>query len=245
MSRQNGAVITSFDFPPGRVLARKYEVISRVGSGYEGEVYKVRERATGIERAAKLFFPHRNQRNRAIVFYAKKLEKLRHCPILVQYHTQETITYKRQPVSLLVSEYVDGEMLEPFLARQPAKRLTPFEGLHLLYAMVLGVELIHQAGDYHGDLHAGNVIVRRRGIHFDVKLIDMFQQGRRSVERIQDDVNDLIYLFYQSLGGRKHYAKHPPVVKQICRGLRRTLILERFRTAGDIRRHLETMSWEE
>ena len=52
--------LSSFDLAPGRKLAGKFEIISKLGDGWEGEVYKVRENKTKIERAAKLFFPHRN-----------------------------------------------------------------------------------------------------------------------------------------------------------------------------------------
>ena len=49
--------IDEFEFARGRVLAGKYEVIERLGKGWEGEVYRLRELATGIERAAKFFDP--------------------------------------------------------------------------------------------------------------------------------------------------------------------------------------------
>ena len=52
-------VIDRFDIKPGRVLARKYEVIKLLGRGWEGEVYLVREHRTQIERAIKLFYPAR------------------------------------------------------------------------------------------------------------------------------------------------------------------------------------------
>ncbi len=74
----------------------------------------------------------------------------------------------QDPVTFLVSEYVEGELLSSFLSRQPGKRLMPFEGLHLLYALAKGVEPIHHAREYHGDPHNENVIIRRRGISFDV-----------------------------------------------------------------------------
>ena len=83
--------VFSFDLEPGAVLAGKYRVLERLGKGWEGEVYLVRERSTGIERSAKIFFPRRNRGNRAVRFYAKKLHKLRDCRILIQYHTQETV----------------------------------------------------------------------------------------------------------------------------------------------------------
>lgn len=236
--------IERFGFLPGRVLAGKYEVIAQIGSGWEGEVYMLRELATGIERAAKFFFPHRNPRNRVANFYAKKLHKLRHCQILVQYHTQETITFRGLPICLLVSEYVEGELLSDFLARQPGKRISVFQGLHLLHTLAAGIESIHRLHEYHGDVHDENIIIRRYGLSFDLKLIDMFHWGGASPENIHEDVVKLIRVFYDAIGGPKHYAKHPPEVKAICCGLKRSLILKKFRNAGQLRRHLETMQWQ-
>ena len=57
MGNRNGQLpaIESFDFPVGRVLARKYEVVSRLGVGWEGEVYRLRETRTEIERRRSSF----------------------------------------------------------------------------------------------------------------------------------------------------------------------------------------------
>jgi serine/threonine protein kinase len=235
--------LESFNLIPGSVLANKYEVISFLGSGWESEVYRVRERGTRVDRAAKIFFPQHNKSNRATKFYARKLHKLRHCPILIQYHTQERIVYKWMPVTFLVSDYVEGKLLSSFLKELPGKRLTAFEGLHLLHVLASGVEIIHRAREYHGDIHDDNVIVNRRGLSFDVKLVDFYNWGAPSAENIREDVYDLIRILYDSLGGRKHYAKQPKVVKEICCGLKRSLITRKFRTAGHLRIHLETLSW--
>jgi len=236
--------IEEFDFQPGRVLAGKYEVLSRLGAGWEGEVFKVREINMGIVRAAKFFYPHRNPRDRNANFYAKKLHKLRVCDILIQYHTHETIRFKGTPVTFLVSDYVEGEQLFELLKRQPGKRLTVFEGLHLLHSLASGIECIHLLGDYHGDIHDENIIVNRYGLGFDVKLVDLFHWGAPKASNIQQDVCDLIRVFYDVIGGAKRYARHPPVVKEICCGLKRTLILRKFRTAGQLREHLETIEWD-
>lgn len=240
-----GRRIESFTFRPGRVILEKYEVVTKLGAGWEGEVYMLRELATGIDRAAKFFFPHRNPRGKTAVFYAKKLHKLRHCPILIQYHTQDTITYRDVPITFLVSEFVEGELLSKYLARQPGGRLSTFEALHLLHTLAGGVANIHQMHDYHGDLHTGNVIVRRKGISFDVKLIDMFHWGPPKPENIRDDVCDLVRIFYDTLGGQQRYPKLPHQVKEICCGLKRSLIIKKFRTAGHLRAHLETIEWDQ
>jgi tRNA A-37 threonylcarbamoyl transferase component Bud32 len=237
--------ITSFHFPPGKRLAGKYVVQERMGGGWQGEVYKLVEDQTGIKRAAKFFFPHRNVRNRALHFYARKLDKLRHCPIVIQYHTVETIEYRGRPVHFLVSEFVEGEQMSAFLARQPGKRLAPFEALHVLYALASGMEAIHKANEYHGDLHPHNIIIKRRGIGFEVKLIDMFHWGAPSSANIREDVIDLVHLLYQLVGGRKWYAFQREELKGICCGLKRSMITRKFKTAGALREYLESMSWNE
>lgn len=235
--------IEAFGFKKGQVLADCYEVLTRLGKGYEGEVYLVRERRTGIERTAKFWFPHRNPRNETARRYAKKLHKLRHCPILIQYTHMDQIEHAGQTVPFLVSDFVEGEILSDFLADQPRKRLTPFQGVHLLYALAVGMEMIHVAGEYHGDLHTENVIVQRFGLGFDLKVLDFYHHGAPSRENRREDLFDMIRIFYDALGGQKHYKKQPPEVKEICCGLKRTLILSRFRNVGRLRLHLEHLSW--
>jgi len=240
----NISLIDSFDIKPGRILARKYEVIEFLGAGWEGEVFLVREHPTDIERAVKLFYPHRNPRDRAANFYARKLHKLRHCPIVNQYHTRETITYRGFPITLLVSEFVEGELLSVFLSRIPGKRLTPFQGLHLLHALTTGIECIHLMKEYHGDLHTDNIIVQRYGLGFDLKLLDFYHCGPAKPENIHEDVVNLVKILYEAVGGRKHYKSQPQEIKAVCRGLKRSLILQKFRSAGQLREHLETLTWQ-
>jgi len=211
--------IETFDLEPGDVLVGKYEVVSRLGRGWEGEVYLVSE-------------------------LAKKLHRLRHCAILIQYHTQETMDYQGIPVTFVVSEYVEGEPLSIFLERQPGKRLDPFQAFHLLHALAAGMESIHHLREYHGDLHTDNIIVRRAGLGFEVKLLDLYRWKSPRRENIQDDVCDLVRIFYDAVGGSKRYPKQPPEVKAICCGLKRSLILQKFSTAGQLRQRLETMQWE-
>lgn len=234
----------AFGLKKGRKLAGKYVVGEMLGKGWEGEVYHVTETATGIERAAKFFYPTRNPKNRAINFYARKLNKLRHCSIIIQYHTQETFRFAGVPMPFLVSEFVNGEILSDLIARQRGKRLTTFEALHLLYALVRGVEEIHNAGEYHGDLHSDNIMVRRRGLGFDVKVVDMYHWGRATSEHFRDDICALAQILHEIVGGPAKYAKQPREIKEICCGLKRSLIVRKFRTIERLRAHLETMDWD-
>lgn len=235
--------LETFDLDEGDLIAEKYRVLDRLGTGWEGEVYRVAEVRTGIERAAKLFFPQRDPSRRVSRAQAKKLHKLRRCEILIQYQTEETLEVDGHRVTALISEYVDGPVLSDLLKGMPGRRMTAFEATHLLHALVVGMEPIHQAGEYHGDLHAGNVMVARHGLRFELKLIDFFHWDGPKVDNRRADVCDVIRLYYDALGGPRHYARQPAAVKRICCGLKRSLILERYPTMTRLRKHLESMSW--
>ncbi len=239
----NPARIDSFDLQPGRVLGGRYVVRAKLGGGWEGEVYRVVEKRTGIHRAAKLFYPHRNEDDKALRFYAKKLEHLKNCAIVIQYHHSETIRHKGRSVTCLISELVEGQVLTKFIKRQPGGRLHHFEALHLTYALAKGLEEIHARKEYHGDLHGANVLVNREGIFFEVKIIDFFQWGPCTAAHMRDDVADLVRILYDALGGQKRYAIQPRAIKDICRGLRRDLIGKQFPTARHLREHLEKFEW--
>lgn len=238
------ARIDRFEFRPGRVLGGKYEVEQFLGSGWEGEVYRVRELRTAIHRAAKLFYPQRNPADRTVKRYAKKLNRLRDCQIVIQYHHLETLRHRGTPVTAMISDLVEGEILEAFVARQRGRRLQPFEALHLLWPLVRGLEEMHRRHEYHGDLHDRNVLVKRRGIHFDVKLLDFYHWGRPDRRKQQEDLLQLVRVFYDAVGGPRHYARQPPEIKSICRGLRRDLILSRFPSAARLRSWLDSFSWD-
>jgi len=233
-------IITSFDLQPGAMIGGKYRVEALLGSGLEGEVYRVTERRTRVRRAAKLFYPQENPRNAAARSYAQKLDRLNGCPIVIQYHHAEYVAVQGATVSCLVSEYVDGILLSRFAADQPGARVQPFKALHLIYPLVCGLEQIHARGEYHGDIHAWNIMVRPRGIFFDIKLVDFYNRGPPSAARRRDDIADVARLLFDITGGRRHYARQPAAIKSICRGLRRDLIREAFPSAARLRRHLET-----
>ncbi|HTL12573.1 MAG TPA: protein kinase [Bdellovibrionota bacterium] len=240
------ARIETFAFRPERILGRKYQVIKLLGTGWESEVYLVRETATGIERTAKFFFPQRNERNRTAQAYAKKLHKLRHCPVVIQYASQEVMRHEGHDVTFLISEYVEGELLSSFIKRQPGGRLGAFQALHLLHALAKALEPIHRLNEYHGDLHADNIIIQRTGLGFELKLIDVHLWGDTRAQNIQSDIVNLIHVFHEALGGARHYARLPQAIKDILSGLKASLILKKFRSASQLTEYLETLlEWDD
>lgn len=236
--------IESFDLPTGRRIAGKYIVEDKLGAGWEGEVYRVAEIGTGIHRAVKLFYPQRNENDEALRTYATKLDRLSDCRSVIRYHHTERFTFKGERITGLVSQLVHGRPLEDLIRLQPGRRFRPFTAACLLHALATAVVEIHDAGEYHGDLHEGNVLVARRGIRFQVHMVDMLATAKGVREGRRGDVLDLVRLFYESVGGKARYPSQPQWVKDICRGLRRGLILERFPTADALRRHLERFEWD-
>ena len=232
--------LESFQLKPGRILNGKYIVEDRIGGGIEGEVYKVRDKKTGLHRAIKAFFPGNGDVEKSIARNARLLDRLKKCPIVIHYHHAESFRFRGQPIHYLVSEYVQGEPLSSFCERYPGKRMRPFAALHVVHALCKGLEVIHAAGEYHGDIHSDNVLVEPTGIFFDIKLVDFHDRGRAKAKEKLNDIYEVARLLYDITGGGAYYAKQPDILKDLCRGLRRDLIRRRFPTISHVTRYLET-----
>ncbi len=228
---------------PGRKLGRSYVVVALIGSGSEGEVYHVRDTRTGIHRAAKLYHKHIDPDDRKVARHARKLDALRHCPIVLQYHHSEVITMRGRQLIALVSELVEGEPLQMWIDRHPKHRVDPYVAMQVFYNLVRGLEDIHERGEYHADVHTENILIRPRGVVFDLKLIDFYDWGRPSKAKQTQDITDAVRVFHGMVGGSEHYRRLPAEARYLCAGLRNTLILKRFPTTKSLRQHLETFEW--
>lgn len=235
--------IRDFDFQEGQLLNKKYRIISKLGKGWEGEVYSIEEIKTGIIRAAKFFYPERNNKNKTIIGYAKKLNNLNDAPIIIKYITQEEIKFKGQSILYLVSEYIDATSLEDYINNSKRKSIPLFEAIHVFYQLVKGVEQIHLKGEFHGDLHTGNVLLRKKGLTFEIKLIDLFLWKGNKREFQRSDIIELINIFYEILGGQKNYNKLPLSLKKVICGKKSNLILKRFPRISTLSVTLENLSW--
>jgi serine/threonine protein kinase len=145
----------------------------------------------------------------------------------------------------MVSDLASGQMLYQLIREQPRKRFHPFEALSLIYAIASGVAEMHDIGEYHGDIHEDNILVERRGVGFDVKLIDLYLHARWTANRLKMDVLDLAWLLYQLVGGPAGYSASPGIIKEIVCGRRTQTICRKFPTAGHLCRFVEQYSWPE
>lgn len=231
-----------FNFKKGELILNKYYIISLLGEGWEAEVYQVKEKHTGIERAAKFFYPKRNKNNRQISWYAKKLHNLRTAHCIVQYQTQEIFDWEGEQVSFLVSEYISGVPLTAYLKKQPGKKLSELKAFLLLHALAKGVAEIHALKEYHGDIHSENVIICKHGISFELKFLDMYPRGKATRQNFNMDIVDIIKIFYEALGGKKTYRKLSDEVKYICSGLKGSVISRKFKSAYQLKEYLERLN---
>lgn len=233
----------TFGFAPGRKVGPRYVIQSILGTGTEGEVYRIEELNTGILRAAKFYFPHRDPTHAISIRHAQKLEKLRNCEIVLQYHHSEIITVRKQQVLAMISDLCEGQPLDRWIASHRGGRLDPFKALHILYHLVRGVEQIHALGQYHSDIHSQNILIQPLGVRFEMKLIDFYDWGRPTKRKQSQDILDTLRVFYECIGGKKWYTKLPDEMRYLCAGMKETLILKRFPTISHLRRHLEVFEW--
>lgn len=237
--------MTAFNFERGKLVAGKYQILEKLGQGYEGEVYRAIENYTKRLVAIKLYYPNKNYAYRSSIKNSQKLNMLADCPIVVGYYGHEVINFRKEKIAVIVCEYIEGEILDSFVTKQKGKRLSIFPALHLLYSLVKGLEYIHSNGEYHGDLHTENIIIKRFGLEFDLKIIDFHHWGDSKKDNREEDIVKTIRIFYDILGGAKHYKKLPPSIKYIICGLKRGLILDRFKTMSHLKTHLELMDWSD
>ena len=148
---------------PGTRLG-PYEIISPLGAGGMGEVYRARDTRLGREVAIKSLPAELAQDAERLARFereAKLLATLNH-PNIAGIHGLEEVGGTRN----LVLEFVDGETLAARLARGP---LPMEDALQVCAQVAAGVETAHDAGIIHRDLKPGNVMLRPDGT---VKVLD-------------------------------------------------------------------------
>lgn len=236
--------MVNLEFEQNEILSSKYKVISKLGGGWEGEVYLVKEVDTDIERAAKFFYPQRNLKNKTVKNYAKKLHKLRACNSLIKYIAKDQLLINGHVVTYLLSDFVEGYTLDTYLNSWHPEGMEFYQALHLFYAIVKAVEEIHIHKEWHGDVHAENIIIQKMSLNYDLKLIDVFHRTHSKKGSLQEDVFQLCRVLYELVGGKKGYKFQPRIIKEVCLGLKNSLIRKKFRTATSLRVFLENSNWE-
>jgi eukaryotic-like serine/threonine-protein kinase len=140
-----------------------YEVLSPLGAGGMGEVYKARDTRLGREVAVKVLPPHLSsseEMRQRFEREAKAISQLSHAHICALYDVGS-----HEGTEYLVMEYLEGETLATRLLKG---------ALPLPQTLAFGMEIAdaldkaHRQGIVHRDLKPGNIMLTKAG----VKLLD-------------------------------------------------------------------------
>ena len=156
-------------FSPGDRLGA-YEIVSVIGAGGMGEVYKARD--TRLERivAIKVLPPRRADDSQFLDLFvreAKIASALNHPNICALYDIGDYIPVHAPgpAIHYLVLEYLEGETLSTRIAKGP---LPVPEALKIAIEIVGALDKAHREGIIHRDLKPGNVMLTKTG----AKLLD-------------------------------------------------------------------------
>ncbi|HET7706842.1 MAG TPA: protein kinase [Thermoanaerobaculia bacterium] len=140
-----------------------YEIVSPIGAGGMGEVWKARDTRLNRSVAIKVLpaeLAGDAQLRLRFEREAKTISQLEHPHICRLYDVGES-----GPVSYLVMELLDGESLADRLARGP---LPLNDALRIGAEVADALDRAHRAGVVHRDLKPGNIMITRSG----AKLLD-------------------------------------------------------------------------
>ncbi len=148
---------------PGAKLG-PYEVLSPLGAGGMGEVYRARDPQLGREVAIKIlpaFLPQDSDRLRRFEQEARAAAALNHPNILAvyQFGSQDGTPY-------LVSELLEGHTLREILLRGP---VPPRKAVDYAAQVARGLAAAHEKGIVHRDLKPENLFLTKDG---RIKILD-------------------------------------------------------------------------
>jgi predicted Ser/Thr protein kinase len=226
-------------FPPGTLLAQRYRVVSLLGRGGMGEVYRVNDLLLGQTVALK-FLPARltsdestRERFRNEVRTARQVSHPNVCRVY-DIGDAEGSTW-------LSMEYVDGEDLASLLRR--IGRLPPDKAMEIAGQLCAGLAAAHDKGVLHRDLKPRNIMLDGQGhlritdfglagLAGDVKDIRSGTPGYMAPEQLsgrevtaRSDIYALGVVLHEIFTGKRPSpdSTHPELAPEVDRVIRRCL----------------------
>ena len=162
---------------PARLMGRRigaYHVLSPLGAGGMGEVYRAKDTRLGRDVAIKILppaFASAPDRLARFEREARALAALNHPHIAAIHGIEESgDSESGQELRALVLEFVDGETLAERIARRQRAGLLPVaEALDIARQIADALDAAHQKGIVHRDLKPANIKITPAGV---VKVLD-------------------------------------------------------------------------
>jgi serine/threonine-protein kinase len=157
----------------------KYRIVSQLGRGGMGTVYKAVDKTLQRDVAIKALNGDVADPNLVRHFHAEAtiLARLSHPEIATIYEFLRLDTQL-----LIVMEYVRGETLERILARRSV--LTPDAAAYVIDKILSALEYAHRAGVVHCDIKPANIMVAEHG---GIKIMDFGTARVRGLEHTAAD----------------------------------------------------------
>ena len=154
---------------PGALLDGRYRILSMLGTGGMGSVYRAEHEAIGRVVAVKVLHPEH------CASHAERERFRREARVAVRLrspHVVETLDFGEDPEGrlFLVMELLEGEPVRSVLAREG--QLAPERVVRLLRQLLAGLEAAHAAGIVHRDLKPENLWLDGSGASERLRLLD-------------------------------------------------------------------------
>jgi Protein kinase domain len=168
-----GGRISSFSgyearYVPGTTLAERYRIVSPLGKGGMGEVYRAEDLKLGQTVALKFLPRSLAQTEHALERFTREVRLARqvsHPNVCRVFDIGEISDVgdggKRSEHTFLTMEFVDGEDLASLIRR--IGRLPPDKALEIARQMCAGLAAAHEHGIIHRDLKPANIMLDGRG----------------------------------------------------------------------------------
>ena len=146
-------------FPPGTMLAQRYRIVSLLGRGGMGEVYRANDLLLGQPVALKFLPAEWTSHEPTLARFRNEVRiarQISHPNVCRVYDIGEA-----EGSTYLSMEYVDGEDLASLLRR--IGRLPPDKALQIARQLCAGLAAAHDKGVVHRDLKPGNIMLDGQG----------------------------------------------------------------------------------
>jgi len=157
-------------FPPGTLLAQRYRIVSLLGRGGMGEVYRANDLLLGQTVALKFLPPEATANEAALNRFRNEVRTARqvsHPNVCRVYDIGEA-----EGLTYLTMEYVDGEDLASLLRR--IGKLPQDKALEIARKLCAGLAAAHDKGVVHRDLKPANIMLDSQG---QVRITDFGLAG--------------------------------------------------------------------
>ena len=152
-------------FKPEQIIGRHYKILSRLGAGGMGQVYRALDVNLGREVAIKFLLAEMAKEDEIVKRFLNEgriLATINH-PAVINVYASDV---EEGGVPFLVMEFVDGKSLG---SHKETLRADPVSLVNHFIQLFSGIHACHQKGIIHRDLKPENVLINKEG---QLKLVD-------------------------------------------------------------------------